>query len=366
MKTEDIIKQLASQLPKHTDLFSVTQSVSSMTFSAGTVTVTTSTNHNLNNGALVVVNGALSPNTITSLTQVNGIATAVTTFDHDLTAGTINGENQTVNITGAADSEYNGDLTLIDVPNRRTFTYQVDENAPASTTGAVLNENLNFGYNGAFNVTVTSPTTFTYVIPKSVGSPATGTISLKSNVRVSGGIDVLKVTQSYTKQNTDDLWAMVVLDDSTVSKSRNITNDADFERMRGSDPRQSIIQNFSVYILAPCKNEIAARNSRDLMEDVMLYLFKSLLGFKPSTVLCEGAQYGVTFVSHDLDVYNESFFRHRFQFQNLVDLTFGDTLKEDIDVAFRDIHIDYIDPIIEDGDDVIMTSDINLDEEPIT
>jgi hypothetical protein len=311
----------------------------------------------------VTITGALSPNILTSLTQVDGVATAITADDHDLTFGWPDGNGSTVNVTGAVDSEYNGDVVLLAVPNRNTFKYQVDSGAPASTTAGVLNEVKNYGYNGGAQITVTGPSEFTYPISATVGTPASGTINLQIKPRISGAVNINKAFLSYTKQFVDNYWAFVVLEDSIASKSRHTQNDADMARGPGTDPRQKVIQNFSIYVFAPSKQEIASRKVRDSMEDVMIALFKSLLGYKPPSVLCETPLDGVTFIQQGFFDYQDSFYIHRFQFQNLVDITFGDTLKEDQDVAFRDIHIDYVDPIVEDGDDVIMTSDINLDTE---
>jgi len=365
MIAEDIVKQLHAKIPIHTDLFSTVIGVSSLTFSAGTVTVTTSVAHNLSTGDFVVITDALSPNPITSLTQVDGIATAETTNDHDLTKGWPDGDKSTINITGAADSEYNGDKELLDVPNRTKFIYEVDSGAPASTTGGILNEILKFSYNGFQQITVTSPTTYTYTILNTVGSPATGTTSLLTKTRISSAANIEKAIRSYTPQADDNFWAFVVLDPVLASKSRQSLSDSTDVRQVGTDPRQRIIEPFSVYVLAPAKNEIAARSVKDKMHsEVMISLFKSLLGLKLPSSLCEIGIFSVTFEGHETFGYTESTYIHRFQFTNLVDIVYDDTLREDNEVAFRDIHIDYIDPIITDGDDIIMTSDINLDVEP--
>ena len=370
MKSSDLIKQLSIQLPKHTTFFNDSIDILNIVFVPGLVTVTTSLAHGLVSGDLVSITGALSPNPITSLTQENGIATAITANDHDLTkdkviTGLINQANQYVNITGASDSLYNGNKKLLSVSNRRTFSFEVDRTASASAIGGVLNENLNFGYNGSFNITVTAPNEFTYSVSRILGSPASGTPLLNVKTRVSGSASLDKSILSYTKQNPNKYWAFVVLDETRASKDRFTNNDSDKTRSTGVDPRQKLIQNFSIYVYAPCKNEIAARAVRDSMEDVLIALFNSLLGFKPQTGLSEGAHDGITFVEHGIELYQESYYIHRFQFQNLVDITFNDTLQEESDVAFRDIHIDYLDPFVSDGDDIIMTSNIDLDEEPI-
>ena len=344
MKASDIITQLHAELPKHTDLFSLTVGVSTMTFAAGTVTVGTATPHGLASTDTVVVKGALSPVTISTLTQTGGVATAITATDHNLTRGFPDGDDSTVNITGAADAEYNGDKKLLDVLNRKEFTYQVDSGAPASTTGAQLNDIVNFGYNGFQPVSVVDPSTFTYPIAATVNSPASGTIELFVKTQVSGAVNLDKTLLSYTKQTTK-MWGFVILDEFPSSKSRQTINDADQVVGPGTDPRQKIIQNFSVYIFVPSKDQIAARAARDQMEDVMIALFRSLLGFAPPSTLSECPEQGITFVNSSLAAYQESVYIHRFQFQNLVDITFDDTLQPEVDAAFRDIHIDFIDPL---------------------
>lgn len=374
MKTSDLILQLQIQLPKHTNLFNDQLALSSLTFAGGIVTVTTSSAHGLSTSDEVVIKGALSPNPISSLTSSDGIATAETTNDHDLTKGWPDGDSSTVIITGAADSEYNGTKTVLDVLSRTKFTYIIDPGAPASTTGGVLeeiidsgntslDEALNNGYNGFHSITVTGATTFTYPSSTTVGSPATGTITLQANTRVSGSVTPEKAFLGYTKQQLNELWAFVVLDDFAASKSRSALNDATMVRGSGDDPRQKVIQDFSVYVITPAKSEIAGRNARDKMEDVMTALFKSLLGFVPPSTLSGCTVNSITFLTHGFFDYQESIYIHRFQFQNLVDINFDDTIGVGLNNAFRDIHIDYVDPVVEDGDDIIATADINLDQE---
>ena len=364
MKASDLILQLQIQLPKHTNLFSDQLAVSSLTFSGGIVTVTTSSAHGLSTGDKAVITGAQSPNPITSLTSGNGIATAETTNDHDLTKDWPDGKGSTIIITGAADSDYNGTKILLDVLSRTKFTYTIDTGAPASTTGGVLEEVLDDGYNGFHSITVTGATTFTYPSSTTVGSPATGTITLQANTRVSGGgIEDEKLSVSYTKQPENSLWAFVTLGEVAASKSRSALNDATMVRGGGDDPRQKLIQDFSVFIFVPAKNQIVARAARDQMQDVMAALFKSLLGFKPPSTLSGCVVNSITFLTHGFFDYEESVYIHRFQFQNLVDINFDDTIGVGLNKAFRDIHIDYVDPVVDDGDNIIATADINLDQE---
>lgn len=358
MKALDIVNQLKAQMPNYTTLFSSAITVASITYSAGLGTVTTSAAHGLVTGDVVNIKDAISPNPITSLTRIGQIAFAITANDHDLVFSL----GETVVVTGAVDPLYNGTRTLLSVLTRRQFTYVIDDSAAASTTGGILNETINYGYNGFFQIIVLSPTTFTYPVLKPMGSPAIGSPKAYAHSRITGAVGPDKMMDSYTKQPPLNYYAYVVIEDTVASKSRSARNDAEAVRGAGDDPRQKLIQNFSVYIFAPCKDEIAGRKVKDDMEDVFIALCASLLGYRPPSYLSEETTNAITFVAHGTYDYKESFYVHKFNFQNLVDITFDDTLQERADLAFRDIHIDYIDPLTSDGDDVIMTSDINLDE----
>jgi hypothetical protein len=150
-----------------------------------------------------------------------------------------------------------------------------------------------------------------------------------------------------------------------ANKSRHTNTDADKTRGSGNDPYQKIIESFKFYVFANTKNEIAARQARDLMDDIRNYLFKSIMGFKPPTNLESGKINGLTYVNDGVFSYSDSFYIHQFEFQSFVDVIFDDTLKINGDVAFRNIDLEFIDPLVSDGDDLIMTANIDLDEEPI-
>lgn len=68
--------------------------------------------------------------TITSLTQIDGVATAVTLDAHNL------GSNVLVSISGATEPEYNVTLSQIAVTGSKEFTYAVDPGATSPATGS--------------------------------------------------------------------------------------------------------------------------------------------------------------------------------------------------------------------------------------
>lgn len=358
MKAEFIVNQLKTALPLLTDYFNDVLNVTSMTRVGSTVTVITATAHGLTTGDIVSITGATTPVQISSITRVGTIATATTVDNHDLTEGW----QSEVLIEGADQEQYNGLNSLLSVPNRRTFTFEVlgSPATPATGTMYLYDDYFFRGYNGRYAVTVINATTFTYETTKTPLSPAQGTIKVKKNPRVSSAVNIERMLESYTAQADNKLWAFVELQDVLASKDRYIRNDASATMHGGNAWRQRLITPFSVYIFTPTTNSLSASSARDLMQDISVYLFRSLLGFKFPTGYAEETWAQVTFVSHGFYEYTPAFYVHRFNFETVLDLIYEDTVGPNLNVAFRDIHLDFL-----KNSNVIMTSDINLDVEPV-
>jgi hypothetical protein len=364
MKAEYIIRQLYEKIPPLTNYFSETVNISSLSRSGSTVTAVTSTNHGLVNGQYVSITGAKTPTLITSLTQTNGIATAVCDQDHDLTEGWF----PTVEITGATQSGYNGTFELLSVPNRLTFTYRLTSNpvSPATSAGDILLLTAGIGnYNGRYPITVINSNTFTYNITTSPYSPAFGTTLLRKNIRISGAATIERAIEGYTKQATNKLWAFVVIDDTQVSKDRYIRNDAIATRTTADEYRMRLIKNFSVYVFAPSTADISARTERDLMEDLEVILYKSLLAIKVPSPYTEPTWSLITPVGNGFYGYNNAYYIHRFQFQTSFDILIEDTAYDPITRAFRDISLNYFDFTEPMDGEVIASIDFSLDDEPL-
>jgi len=195
MKLADIIFQLQRLLPSQTNLFSDAPiSISSLAFSTPTVTATTAAVHGLEIGNIVNIHDATNPISITSLTRVGDVATAVTSTAHDLTEAF----QETVTISGATEGAYNGtkDTFVLTGTQKKNFKIQpnliVDSITRVGTTatvttredhGFIATANFNVtitgaipgDYNGSVNV-LTTPTskTFTYEVNGNPATPATG------------------------------------------------------------------------------------------------------------------------------------------------------------------------------------------------
>ena len=351
MKAIDIIGQLYAKLAQFTDLFTEDLTITSLTISGSTVTAVTSTAHGLTTGKKVNIVGAIVPNPITSLTQTGNIATLVTQFAHDVVLNQGmkgNGAKQDtfITVSGATEVDYNGTKLVLTIPDRNTITYQIANDPSSPATGSpVLEEIISGLYNGLQTVTFVDTTTFTYPTSFTINSDAIGTILARKAHRISGSINEQRVIDSYSKQPAGKFWALVVLDDVANSKNRAVPSDADGSFDSQDDPRQRILQDFSVYVAAPSTDEIAARAVRDTMEDVNVFLARSLLGFKASSGFSENPISGVVFTQHGVSFFDRGFYIHRFEYQTLYDITEADTIGPGIERAFRDLEFDFVDPL---------------------
>lgn len=363
IKAQTIITQLQDVLPAQTSLFTEADiSITTLTRSGTTVTAVTASVHGLVTGNFVFVDGAKSPISITSITRVGTIATVVTATNHDFTEGF----DQTAEITGADQTDYNGTFTIITVANRRTFTYTVSGSpvTPATGTIFVLN-NLSTGYNGRHSVTVTNTTTFTYEITQTPLSPAQGSPVIKKGLRISGAVSMVKAVDAYTSHNLNELWGFVVLGDVFASKDRSISTDATTTFAGGDEFRQRVICPFDIFVITPTTSSIAGRQARDQMEDVAVAFFKSLLRSKLATVLTCSGTYDITFVGHRFVAFADAYYVHQFQFETVTDITYDDTIPDDFNIAFRDVSLDFQNPNETDDDNTIMTADVDLDDTPL-
>jgi len=358
VKASDVILQLAAVLPSVSTLFSDSIAVASLSLTGSTVTAVTAGAHGLTTGDSVTITGALSPNAITSLTRVNDIATAVTTDNHDLTEGF----QENVTIIGADQAAYNGDNKLLTVPNRKTFTYQVTGSPATPATGSIfLLENKRASYNGRFVITVTGATTFTYEITTTPGSPAGGSPVVHTEIRISGAATPERAVDAYTRQDLNELWAFVVVDDTEVSRDRALTNDSNVTLGVPGSNRIRLIENFSVYIITPSVSSIAGREERDLMDDVAKCIYSSLVGVVlPSNLSCD-RRFIVTANGDGFFAYSGSYYIHRFTFQTVKDIVTDDIFVSADDVAFRDIQLTTLNSF----DEVLTDVTANLDDEPL-
>lgn len=339
MKSSDIVLRLAQKLPPLTDKFTNNINLLTLTRVAMVATGTTAAAHGLVVGQQINITGSESPITISTLTRSGVIGTLITSTDHDITEIT----GQVVKMSGSNEVGFNGTFTLINVVNRKTITFTMIDAGPVTATGAplLLNGSSIFqGYNGLYAVATTpTTTTFTYVLTTTPAlTTATGTIVARTNPRISRAISEQRAIDAYTAQPTpNDAWAFVILGDVLASKSRKIDSDATANIQRGEEYRQQLIQPFSVIVIIPTSSEISGADARDLAEDLLRPLCRSLIFSKFDSGLYVGAQNPVVFSDHGFLAYDTAFYVHSYAFQAVADLTFDDTIMYDDNVALRNI-----------------------------
>ena len=368
MRAEEVILQLAKELPRFTDNFNnVISVISIVTGVQNEAIVTTDIAHGLSVGQGVVIKGSESPIIITKIERVLNIATVTTQSDHDVTQGT----PTELIIAGSPEPNFNGTKNILSpngVPNRRTIKIQVDDTGFALAEGGFLlnGSNVFQSYNGVFGVaSIISPTVFTYTMGQDALPDAQGTITISSNTRVSGAVSLSAALASYTRQD-DKLWAFVVLGDAVASKNRAIESDATDNQQRqgsGADYRQQLIQEMAVYLFVPSANEIAGRKARDLAQSMFRPICRSILFHKFDSNLFVGKFNPLQFSGHGSEAFESgAIYIHQYSFTQVEELYFDDTVGFDDNVAFRDI-------CFEMGVNVgteQLTACIDLDDEPIT
>lgn len=361
MKALDVIKQLHYVLPLRTNLFTTNFTISNISVVGDIVTVTTSDAHNLVDNEYVVISSVIGKNKLVSLTQTNEVASAETEINHDLTETF----NETVEIVGADQTEYNGEHSLLSTDNRKNFTFEISGNPATPATGTIYLKQYvaTYGFNGYKQITLIDANNFSYTADYLFGNYADFlSAEVRTKPRISGAISIDRAARSYDMQNPDDLWAFVVLNDARTSKNRFVLNDATDVQTISTDYRQLIIQNFDILVFKNCKSDMSGRYTRDQMEDLLLPICRTILGVRFPSLVSEAAWAGTTLIGHEFNEYQESYYIHVFRFESVKELTYDDTsLFDNVSVAFRDIDISYL----KENDDVKMTSDINLDENPL-
>lgn len=364
MKNEDIVLQLASVLPSLVDNFTTNFDISSISHTGTTVTVETSIDHGLSPGRGIYIAGVDTPIGVSSLTRDNnGLLYVETSTDHDLTKDS----QETVTLIGADPVGFNGDFKLEGVANRRNFTLSGGPTSgpltPSTLPNALDINNYLSSYNGLFGISSTpAPNQLTFEVGFSpILQPVNTSGKVKGSPRITSVVTVERLIESYTRQAPTDYWLFSVLEDTIASKDQNTPSDATSNIPRQNYMRQATIQQFHLYLVVPCSDQVGAAKARDIAEDMFRPICQSILFKKMDSGLYVGKQFPVMFNSHGPEGYNTAFYIHRYTFDQLADLYLEDTVGRDDDVAFRDISLGMATTI---GTESLL-ADIDLDEEPL-
>ena len=363
MKSSEVVLKLQETIPQITGRFSDSNEITSMTCVSGLVTCETVLPHGLAETNALIIKNSESDILISSAERVGVVLTVVTATDHDLTNGLGSVE------LFANESEFTGVFKIQKVLNRRVFKVFVLDSGPTVGTGRMIivnGESAYRGYNGIQTVnTVVSETIFTFMLSGVVNLlPAGGNPTLELGVRISAAGNFDRLLESYTENIQDSDWMFVVLGDVAASKSRSVKSDAvdDLSRgQQGSDFKQQLIQPITIYVFTPTSSEITSRKARDQAEDNFYFICKSILFCEFNSGLSVEKQGALMFTDHGFQAYSKAFYVHQYTFEQVVDLTFNDTIGYSDDVAFRDISLNMNLAI---GNEPF-SAEINLDDEAL-
>ena len=129
---------------------------------------------------------------VSSITQTAGTATVTTSTDHGFAVG------DWVNVRGANESEYNGIVQVATAPTSTTFTYTVDSGASSPATGTIITNSYDKTFvsqtvqlAGRTKTALTTPLarcTRMYITEQNKAFNAVGTIYCAEDVSFSAGV----------------------------------------------------------------------------------------------------------------------------------------------------------------------------------
>ncbi len=364
MKASDIISHLQDQLPKTVDYFNDTIEYLSISNVGYTVTVVSANPHDLETGKRVVLAESGQKFVISSLTQVDGVATAVTPTQHDYTYEPA--FRPTIPIQGAADELYNGDMTILGVPDRYTIKFRVDSAAVATDTGSpYFIDNHRSAFNGPATVTVLNTTSFSFTVPTQCNAPPDGSLIgtpiILTSPRISGAANISRLVDSYTAQDPEALYAFVVMEDFVIGRDRAIQSDGTQTLTKQQPMRAIENQQFSVYVFMTTSQSLSGYAAKDFCNnEVKLALYRSLIGWAPPEIMGVGERqiYQVTPVESGTYLYDGAKYIHRYLFERPVSVTRAHGIQSEDDRAFRDVTFS----TLNEFNETLQTTTVNLDE----
>jgi hypothetical protein len=311
----------------------------SITISGTTATVTTKTDHGFvdDSNVEVQVGGASNPNYNKNTGLDSVPAARIFTY-------TVHGA------TESASPESGQYLKVKQLINSRTFIFKVSGSPTTPATGSITQlSSLKAGYNGYKVVaTVPSTTTFTYVCD-TLGTPAQGTMSARIYQAITGAIDYDMATNVFQSANTDKQatnWAFIVVGDETSSKNQATRTDGLTTNQSGNDIRENAYQNVTLYIFIPCgatNDQLLYSKTRDVAYSYKPFIFKALLGFKPSSDLTDIRYSSLMPISNGKEDFNGSHYVHQYTFQASCWYNQSDAVDADDAFAFRTFDFDVLD-----------------------
>jgi len=336
--------------------------VSSAAMGALNVLTVTSAGHGYSPGKNLVLAGGTVRNPLTASTLIDGTVQFTTVYDHDLITPSLPLDDLTLTLAGFG-SVWDGEHTIIDVPNRRNFIVNLPNGevaAPAVNESQYLKESIQ---TGIYSIdTVPTVDTFTFDL-SSLASLAMGTVDdlrIISGFRIYAAADFKRAQAAYSEQQSGEACLFVIMADADVAKDRHTLNDGTAGFTRQDENLLRILQNFSTAVFIPSTEDLAGVDAQDLSYSTLFAaLVSALYGYQMDGSIIK---YLTVPVGHGPGEYNSAYYVHVYDWQLPGVINYEDGFLQSPDVAFRDMTQTL--KLFAD-DEAEMVSNINLDDSPL-
>lgn len=312
--------------------------IESITISGSTATVTTTTPHGyIDNPNIQVELTGIRPEVYNKRTILNSVPTN-TTFTYTVFGTEENGIHA-----------FNGIMRVRQLINSYTFIFKVNNEPVTPSTGTIAQlGSYKDGYNGYKTVlTVPTTTSFTYACPP-IGNPAQGTITSRIKPTIAGSIDYERAAQMFQSDSVigeSTRWIYVVVGDEITSKNSKTQTDNISTYQSGNIMKENFYQNITLYIFIPCgqvNDQLLYARIKDTASSYKPYIFKSLLGFQPTSDLTDTKYSGLVSVTNGMALFNGSYYVHQYTLQASCWLNLADAIDPDDVFAFREFDLDVL------------------------
>jgi hypothetical protein len=332
--------------------------IESIIIAGTTATVTTKTPHGYIDDANIQVEiSGITPEVYNKQTSLDSVPSD-TTFTYTVHGTGDNGSAAFAKI-----------MRVRQLINSRTFIFEVSGSPVSPATGTITQlSSYKAGYNGYKTVlTIPTSTTFTYACDSTLGTPAQGTITSRSNPTITGAVDYERAAtmyQSYPTAGQSLNWMCVVLGDETTSKNQKTQTDGTSTYQVGNEIRENCYQNATIFIFIPCgavNDQLLYAKTRDVASSYKPLIFKALLGFVPTSNLSDTRYSGLISVSNGTFQFNGSVYVHQYTFQASYWINQSDAVDPDDVFAFRTFDFDVLNT---DFNESVMEIDGDVDQQP--
>jgi hypothetical protein len=197
------------------------------------------------------------------------------------------------------------------------------------------------GYSGRKEVTIDNDdNTVKYDVEYEL-EPYSLSGTVLNNIRIDG-LSSEQDIMDYIENQSEPLTKytiFVVMGNVLASADRHIFSDAKNKKQSKEDLQTECVEDFSVYVLIPTQDETTPRSAINYIYTLRKYILKCLHGAEFDSGLDEGIKYCAVFAGDAGESYTKAYYVHRFDFENVFNITNADSVPIGETRAFRDFQI---------------------------